>query len=81
MRYFNQKWYVRCKLVKEIEMEYLENKICSELKLAEQKLSSRIVIRPKRLMELSQLRINISRRRLMWTKRSTPNFATNVKRI
>ena len=55
MRYFNQKWYVRCKLVKEIEMESLENRICSELKFAEQKLSSRIVIRPKRLMELSQL--------------------------
>ena len=45
MKYFNQKWYVRRKLVKEIELESHENEICSELKFAEPKLSSKVDFR------------------------------------
>ena len=55
MKYYNQKWYVRQKLVKEIELEARENEICSELRFAKQKLSSKVDFRKKCLMKLSQL--------------------------
>ena len=81
MKYFNQKWYVRRKLVKEIELESHEKEICSELKFAEPKLSSNVDFRKKRLMKLSQLLVKIFRNRLVWAKGSASNFGTNFKQI